>query len=194
MPKIHFTTPDGSTLELDLTTERVRVGRAEDNDFVIPDGSVSSYHGEIINKGEGVELRDLGSTNGTHFEGARVEQAEVGPGQSFKLGNVSGQVEGVAAAETEAPAEYSEEAAESYEEPVEEAAPAAPSRSWSQSPAASAAPVVTGLGATPCPSGQRRGFGPKAKASNGGGGLMALAFVGLAACAAAVFMILKMGA
>lgn len=192
MPKIQFTTPDGGTLELDLTTERVRVGRAEDNDFVIPDGSVSSYHGEIINKGEGVELRDLGSTNGTHFDGARVEQAEVGPGQSFRLGNVTGYVEGEAVAE--APAEYEEAAAPAYEEEAVEEAPAAPARSWSQSPAASAAPVVTGLGSTPCPTGQRRGFGPKAKEKNGGGGLMALAFVGLAACGAAVFMILKMGA
>ncbi|WP_038172308.1 FHA domain-containing protein [Verrucomicrobium sp. BvORR106] len=193
MPKIQFTTPDGGTLELDLTTERVRVGRAEDNDFVIADGSVSSYHGEIINKGDGVELRDLGSTNGTHFDGARVEQAEVGPGQSFRLGNVTGYVEGEAVAE--APAEYEEAAAPEYEEEVvEAAAPAAPSRSWSQAPASSGAPVVTGLGSTPCPSGQRRGFGPKAKEKNAGGGLMALAFVGLAACGAAVFMILKMGA
>jgi len=191
MPKIQFTTPDGGTLELDLTTERVRVGRAEDNDFVIPDGSVSSYHGEIINKGEGVELRDLGSTNGTHFDGARVEQAEVGPGQSFRLGSVTGYVEGEAVAE--APAGYDESAAPAYEEESEPQA-SAPSRSWSQSSAASAAPVVTGLGSTPCPTGQRRGFGPKAKPKNGGGGLMALAFVGLAACGAAVFMILKMGA
>ena len=193
MPKIQFTTPDGTTLELDLTTDRVRVGRAEDNDFVIQDSSVSSYHGEIINKGDGVELRDLGSTNGTHFEGARVEQAEVGAGQSFRLGNVTGVVEGVAIEES---AEAPVDEAPAYEESAyeEEAAPApTPSRSWSQSPA-SAPAIVTGIGATPCPSGQRQGFGAKAKGKDGGGAFMGLALLGLAACGAAVFMILKMGA
>lgn len=188
MPKIQFTTPDGGTLELDLTVDRIRIGRAEDNDFVIPDGSVSSYHGEIINKGEGIELRDLGSTNGTHFDGARVEQAEVGAGQSFRLGSVTGFV--VAEAGAEAPVEdsapYEDEAASFQED-----APA--ERSWAQ-PSMASAPVVTGLGATPCPTGQRRGFGPKVKKKDGGGLYMALAFVGLAACGAAVFMIMKMGA
>lgn len=193
MPKIQFTTPDGSSLELDLTTERVRIGRAEDNDFVIPDGSVSSYHGEIINKGEGIEVVDLGSTNGTHFEGARVERAEVAPGQSFRLGNVTGAVVGEAPAYEEAP----QEGAAAYEEaPVyeEAAALAASVSSWSSSPAMGGAAVITGLGTTPCPTAQRRGFGPKAKSKSGGGGLMLLGVLGLVACGAAAFMILKMGA
>src|SRR4051794_25231324 len=90
MPKLHFTTPDGATHEFELTADRARIGRADDNDFVLPDGSVSSRHGEIIRKGSGIEIVDLGSTNGTHVGGQRVERAEIAPGGKFKLGSVEG--------------------------------------------------------------------------------------------------------
>ena len=90
MPKIKLTTPDGAKLEFELTIDRATVGRADDNDIVVPDGSVSSRHGEILLKGDCIELVDLGSTNGTHVGGERVERATVAPGGTFKLGSVEG--------------------------------------------------------------------------------------------------------
>src|SRR6187431_2010694 len=107
MPKIQLTTTDGTKLEFDLTIDRATIGRAEGNDIMIPDGSVSSRHGEILVKGDGIELVDLGSTNGTHVNGQRVERADVGPGGTFKLGTVEGKVLGApapAAAPAPAPA------------------------------------------------------------------------------------------
>jgi hypothetical protein len=193
MPKFQVTTPDGATHEFELAS-RARFGRAEDNDLVIPDGSVSSYHGEYELTDEGVQLTDRGSTNGTHVNGQRVESAVIPWGGRFKLGSCDVVLIGDGG-EEEAPA-YEPEAA--YEEPVEEvAAPSSRggySGGYGSTPASSAV-VITGLGSTPCPSQLRRGFGPKVKEKDSGGGmLMMLAVLGMLACGGAAFMIFSMSA
>ncbi len=192
MPKIQITTTDGSVQEFDLTEERARIGRAEDNDFVVRDGSVSSYHGEILSRGSGIEFHDLGSTNGTHVNGQRVESATLAAGEEFRLGSCHAVVvneEAAAESEAEAPAEDYSSGESSYEEE----ASSAPEPSFSSAQAT--APVLTGLGTTSCPTQMRTGFGQKVKTKKGGGGMiMLLGVLGLAACGAAAFMILQMGA
>jgi predicted component of type VI protein secretion system len=188
MPKFQVTTPDGATHEFELTASRARFGRAEDNDLVIPDGSVSSYHGEYELTDEGVQLTDRGSTNGTHVDGQRVESAVIPWGGRFKLGSCDVVLIGDGGEEAAAEA--------AYEESVEEeAAPASRGYSGGYSSAPASAAVITGLGSTPCPSQMRRGFGPKVKEKDSGGGmLMMLAVLGMLACAAAAFMIFSMSA
>lgn len=88
MPKIHYSTPQGTSGEIDLTSEQMTFGRADDNMIVIPDESVSSHHGEITFTGDAWILTDLGSTNGTKVGGDRVEQIQLVPGGSFTLGSV----------------------------------------------------------------------------------------------------------
>lgn len=58
---------------------RVSIGRAPDNDLHFSDGQrrVSSHHAEIIRRGEGFLLHDLGSTNGTMINGRRVITSEL---------------------------------------------------------------------------------------------------------------------
>ena len=183
MPKIKLTTPDGVPYEFEITADRARIGRAEDNDFVVPDGSVSSRHGEIVLTDGGIEIVDLGSTNGTHVGGQRVERANVAPGGTFRLGNVEGVLVG-----DEGAAEESSESA--YDE---ESAPVT-GGGWSGGGASNTA-VITGLGATSCPTGRRQGFGPKTKQKGGAAGIMiALAVVAILVCAGAAFMISQMGA
>ena len=53
----------GQTLSSSL--DAIRIGRAEGNDFTIPDEHVSSEHARIALVGDRVILRDLRSTNGT---------------------------------------------------------------------------------------------------------------------------------
>jgi pSer/pThr/pTyr-binding forkhead associated (FHA) protein len=193
MPKFQVTTPDGATHEFELAS-RARFGRAEDNDLVIPDGSVSSYHGEYELTDEGVQLTDRGSTNGTHVNGQRVESAVIPWGGRFKLGSCDVVLIGDGGEEAAAES-YEAEAA--YEEPVEEvsAAPAPRGGYASYTAPASSAAVITGLGSTPCPSQLRRGFGPKVKEKDSGGGmLMILAVLGMLACGGAAFMIFSMSA
>lgn len=178
MPKIHLTTPEGATHEFELSAGRMRIGRAEDNDIVVPDGSVSSYHGEITVTDSGIHVEDRGSTNGTHVDGQRVGQADIPWGGAFVLGNCQTYLIGDDGEAPEEPAG----ASESYE---------------SETSAIAAGPgaVITGLGATPCPSSMRRGFGPKTKAKDSGGSMiMLLAVVALLACAAAAFMIMQLSA
>jgi hypothetical protein len=189
MPKIQLTAPDGASYEFDLTAPSSTIGRAPENDLVVPDGSVSSRHGKINLKGESIEIEDLGSTNGTHVGGERVERAEVAPGGAFRLGNVQGILVGEAAPAEESPAAEAEAAGE----PAMEESSGGEEPSWSGSFTPGSAPVIAGLGATPCPTGQRRGFGPKPKVKDSGGSaMMGIAGLALAVCAAAAFFIMKM--
>ena len=184
MPKIHLTTPDGNTHDFEISAQRARIGRAEDNDIVVPDGSVSSYHGEITLTGDGIQIQDRGSTNGTHVGGQRVEQADIPWGGGFRIGSC----------ECVLVADALEEAAGHEEPEAHEESGAASEADASFDPGHGAA-VITGLGATPCPSAMRRGFGPKVKSKDSSGSMiMLLAVVALLACAAAGFMIMKLGA
>ena len=54
----------------------LRIGRAPDNDLVVPDLSVSRVHAELRNLGDGrYEIADLGSHNGTFVNGQRIASA-----------------------------------------------------------------------------------------------------------------------
>jgi pSer/pThr/pTyr-binding forkhead associated (FHA) protein len=68
----------------------VNVGRAEYNDIVVPDSSVSSAHAKIQLR-EGIWiLVDLGSTNGTFVDGDQVSgEAPIAPGALIRFGEVS---------------------------------------------------------------------------------------------------------
>lgn len=88
MAKIQYTTPEGTTGEVELTAERMSLGRADDNQIVIAHDSVSSHHGEVGIEGDAWVLTDLGSTNGTKVDGNRVERLELGHGGTFTLGHV----------------------------------------------------------------------------------------------------------
>ena len=67
----------------------VNIGRADYNDLVIPDDSVSSAHAKLQRR-EGVwVLTDLGSTNGTVVDGEKVAgEAVLSPGATVRLGEV----------------------------------------------------------------------------------------------------------
>jgi ABC transport system ATP-binding/permease protein len=63
---------------LRLPTTLLRIGRAQDNQVVIADLSVSRYHAELRrNPRGGYTIVDLGSHNGTFVNGQRIESAPV---------------------------------------------------------------------------------------------------------------------
>jgi cytochrome P450 / NADPH-cytochrome P450 reductase len=53
----------------------LRIGRAEDNDLVVPDPSVSGHHAELRTAPDGCRIVDLGSMNGTFVNDQRVAAA-----------------------------------------------------------------------------------------------------------------------
>lgn len=175
MPKIQFTTTDGATGEVELDQERMTIGRADDNSIVIPDGSVSSHHAEITFDGSSWVLTDTGSTNGTKVGGQRVETVNLDSTGAFTLGSVDCVFVGDGGS-------------------AQTAAPAASAR-LSLGGASSTTTSSSGYSSQPYDRSLRTGFGPRKKEKGSGAGLlMLLGVLGLAACGAAIFMSLKMGA
>ena len=169
MARIVLQTPDGNLFESELTPPRMSIGRSEDNDLCIPDGSVSGSHGEFTQDGHGWRFSDLGSTNGTKVSGQRVDNLELGNGAKFEIGNVLCSF-------------YDEEAA------VED----------HSAPAYAAPRTVTtssgGYGSTPIERSARVGFGPKkAKADGARSGLMFFGVIALLAALGVAAMIFNGG-
>lgn len=72
-----------------VRTPVVNIGRADYNDLVLPDASVSTAHAKLQRR-EGVwVLLDLDSTNGTFVDGERVRgEAPIVPGAMVRFGEV----------------------------------------------------------------------------------------------------------
>lgn len=61
--------------EVELGAGRMTIGRHPHNDIVIADAAVSGRHAAITGHGAGATLEDLGSSNGTFVNSARITQA-----------------------------------------------------------------------------------------------------------------------
>ncbi len=76
----------GMSKNFSLNKPLMTIGRAANNDIVIPEQTVSSKHATIsIQKGS-FFLNDLGSTNGTFINGTRIESKMLKSGDLIKLG------------------------------------------------------------------------------------------------------------
>jgi len=73
-----------------VKTPVVNIGRADYNDLVFPDESVSTTHAKLQRR-EGVwVLVDLDSTNGTFVDGERIKgEAPLAPGAGVRLGEIA---------------------------------------------------------------------------------------------------------
>ena len=73
-----------------VKTPVANIGRADYNDLVIPDESVSTTHAKLQRR-EGVwVLVDLDSTNGTFVDGERVKgEAPISPGVTVRFGDIA---------------------------------------------------------------------------------------------------------
>jgi len=66
----------------------VKIGRASDNDIVIPDVLASRHHATLVTTPAGTEIRDNRSINGTFVNGARVETQRLSEGDTVTIGNI----------------------------------------------------------------------------------------------------------
>ena len=69
-------------LDGDLTV----AGRHPDADIFLDDVTVSRRHAEFIRVGTAFQVRDLGSMNGTYFDGVRIESALLSDGAEVQVG------------------------------------------------------------------------------------------------------------
>jgi pSer/pThr/pTyr-binding forkhead associated (FHA) protein len=69
-------------LDADVTT----VGRHPDADIFLDDVTVSRRHAEFLRRGTSFEVKDLGSLNGTYFDGSRIDSALLSDGSEVQVG------------------------------------------------------------------------------------------------------------
>lgn len=81
-------TRDGQRIDL-AEKSCIRIGRHPDNDVTFDaqlDLNVSGHHAEIRQERDGYYLYDMGSSNGSFVNGAKVERARLASGQEIKFG------------------------------------------------------------------------------------------------------------
>jgi hypothetical protein len=88
MPRLVVQPGTPQAWEIQLKPGLNFLGRGASNDFKIEDVSVSGSHCQIrIDNGSAV-IKDMGSTNGTYVNRAKVQESKLVSGQPFRLGSV----------------------------------------------------------------------------------------------------------
>lgn len=77
----------GQTYE--LTDELYTIGRSEEREICIPDGTVSTHHCSLVSSGNGTYIaQDQGSTNGTRINGVRITEQELSNSDILQVGGI----------------------------------------------------------------------------------------------------------
>jgi len=75
---------DGTRIAL---RDGLTLGRSHENGVVLRDGRASRVHARIVAVDDAWYVEDLGSSNGTFIDGARVERAELRAGTRLTIGD-----------------------------------------------------------------------------------------------------------
>jgi len=79
--------PDRSAENFPLARLRITIGRSARNDLCIPDPFASRVHAEVRNEGDDYIIQDLGSANGTLYNGVALEEpAKLTSGGRIQIG------------------------------------------------------------------------------------------------------------
>jgi adenylate cyclase len=135
------------------------LGRGADADITVPHEGVSRRHARMEVDGDGVVVRDLGSSNGTFLNGRPVDVAQARPGDELTFGKVvfrlqlAGQEAGLDAAEEpsivrQRPVQVPRTPEASLEMTMVGVAPPAPEHELTQKKLALLLEVSTALGRT----------------------------------------------
>jgi pSer/pThr/pTyr-binding forkhead associated (FHA) protein len=69
-----------------LDADSTIAGRHPDADIFLDDVTVSRRHAEFTRVGTSFQVKDLGSLNGTYFDGVRIESALLSDGAEVQVG------------------------------------------------------------------------------------------------------------
>ena len=86
MPRMIVSIDSVDIKEVELTKERTTLGRRPYNDIVIDNLAVSGEHAVIHMTDDGVEIEDVGSTNGTYVNAKAVTRQELRNGDIVEVG------------------------------------------------------------------------------------------------------------
>src|SRR5215218_4118309 len=87
MPQLIFKNGGQTPQRVPLARLRTTIGRSARSDLCIPDAFASRLHAEVRHEGDGFWLHDLGSANGTKYNGIVVkEPLPLVPGDEIRIG------------------------------------------------------------------------------------------------------------
>jgi serine phosphatase RsbU (regulator of sigma subunit) len=111
MSELLINYPDRAPERLPLGRLRITIGRSARNDVCIPDPFASRVHAEVRREGDQYLIQDLGSANGTYYNGSRLEQVEpLTHGGRIQIGETEIVFKDKATERTLAPATIAEDA------------------------------------------------------------------------------------
>jgi hypothetical protein len=87
MARLRVVDRDGVEEVHEFDGSGLTIGRAADNDLVLPDGRVSRHHARIAGRRGTLVYADLGSTNGSRVNGVQVGELVLGAGDRIELGD-----------------------------------------------------------------------------------------------------------
>jgi len=81
-------TLDGAVIrEYEIDKDSISIGRKHGNDIQLNDLTISARHALVTVMGENTYVDDLGSTNGTLLNGARIAKSQLQHGDTIQTGN-----------------------------------------------------------------------------------------------------------
>ena len=89
MPSLIHKRPDGQDKSLEFGSKPLIVGRLNESEISVRDSFISRVHCGISYAAGQFVLKDLGSTNGTYRNGARVFECNLASGDKIQVGNTT---------------------------------------------------------------------------------------------------------
>jgi pSer/pThr/pTyr-binding forkhead associated (FHA) protein len=89
MPLLIHKRPDGTEKTLEFANKPLIVGRLPESEISVRDSFISRVHCGFTYANDQFSLKDLGSTNGTYRNGARVFECTLSSGDKIQVGNTT---------------------------------------------------------------------------------------------------------
>ena len=89
MPALTHKRPDGTERKLEIGSKPLIIGRLPESEIQVREAFISRVHAGIGHAGGSFTLKDLGSTNGTYRNGARVFECNLANGDKVQVGNAT---------------------------------------------------------------------------------------------------------
>ncbi len=89
MPSLIYKRPNENDLTFEFGAKPIIIGRVAESNLIVRDSFVSRVHCGIGFADNQFTLKDLGSTNGTYRNGARVFQCNLAAGDKIQVGNTA---------------------------------------------------------------------------------------------------------
>ncbi len=78
----------GEKRRFPISHDVLTIGRGEGCDLRIPLGEVSRRHCSLIKSDDGLQIQDIGSSNGTFVNGKRIQETILRPGDQIRIGSL----------------------------------------------------------------------------------------------------------